>query len=842
MEDVDLGHSRFGRAFAALSVAFVMVFSFFSPALALTIDTNTYTNSLNGYSVPESVTINTGETVTITVTEPAGCYSNVSWGYSTSNVYCDSTSSGSYWGKSSQIVLTGKHAGTMRLSVSISAFDGPYQEGVTRTCIYDSFTIVCDVIVVGEDYDRGDQPQPTPTYDIDDPDTEHKTLVGFVSWMLNRPGLTQAQIDDLNRAREALVAAQNEDFSVWGISDNSSLPNGRGEMVTVVSDPKDAVSILNMQRSIEVMRAINEYRATDDVFTGPVQCNPARTNFYIMAVSAVGADRASVLKAHSVFTFYENLSFGRTFSSAAAAWYNEKPYFVSVMNSIGLQSLSSFRDVYTVYDSGDYYSMGHYGNLFAVADQIMGVGYTDYTATTCYNAYGLNSTYGDCSYTIDEFEALLNEYIGLHNWDDGTVILPTNCHRPGEMNYTCVDCGAVMMQPIPLSHVMNYVPASNPTCTEDGYAESFWTCSYCHHYYSDEAGENEISIDNLILPATGHTPEVDPAVPATCTEYGRTEGSHCSTCGAQIVTQGVTMYLGHTTELVLNHAPTETESGNIAYYLCTRCGSMWSVRTYEPLTIDDVTVPPTGHSMTHYNATNPTCTRSGNIEYWVCSTCHRYFSDEAGTNEISASSVVVAAAGHDPVTDPAVAPSETATGLTEGSHCSVCGTVLVPQNVVPALGGGTTQPDPDPIITPEEPAAPGTVNMYRLYNPNSGEHFYTADWNEAMNLYSLGWNYEGIGWTAPAYSNTPVYRLYNSIGGEHHYTTSVAERDFLISLGWNDENIGWYSDDAQTVPLYRQYNPNAFANNHNYTTSLAENNWLVSIGWRAEDIGWYGVG
>ena len=133
-------------------------------------------------------------------------------------------------------------------------------------------------------------------------------------------------------------------------------------------------------------------------------------------------------------------------------------------------------------------------------------------------------------------------------------------------------------------------------------------------------------------------------------------------------------------------------------------------------------------------------------------------------------------------------------------------------------------------------------DMYRLYNPNSGEHFYTANAGERDLLASLGWHDEGIGWIAPATSNTPVYRLYNENGGEHHYTTSVAERDMLVSLGWNDEGIGWYSDDAQTVPLYRQYNPNSFANNHNYTTSLGENDWLVSIGWRAEGIGWYGVG
>ena len=134
------------------------------------------------------------------------------------------------------------------------------------------------------------------------------------------------------------------------------------------------------------------------------------------------------------------------------------------------------------------------------------------------------------------------------------------------------------------------------------------------------------------------------------------------------------------------------------------------------------------------------------------------------------------------------------------------------------------------------------TTMYRLYNPNSGEHFYTSNPEERSNLISLGWNDEGIGWYAPPYSNTPVYRLYNRNGGEHHFTTSVGERNSLVALGWEYEGISCYSNDRQSIPVYRQYNPNAFANNHNYTTSLQENNDLVALGWRAEAIGWYGVG
>lgn len=169
--------------------------------------------------------------------------------------------------------------------------------------------------------------------------------------------------------------------------------------------------------------------------------------------------------------------------------------------------------------------------------------------------------------------------------------------------------------------------------------------------------------------------------------------------------------------------------------------------------------------------------------------------------------------------------------------------VITEPTITPTPDPVTTTPTPDPTTTTPtiDPSPAGTVDMYRLYNPNSGEHFYTSSIGERDHLISLGWNDEGIGWVAPASSDTPVYRLYNQNGGEHHYTTSVAERDMLIGVGWNDEGIGWYSDDQRRVPLYRQYNPNAFANNHNYTTSQSENDWLVSLGWQAEGIGWYGV-
>ena len=133
------------------------------------------------------------------------------------------------------------------------------------------------------------------------------------------------------------------------------------------------------------------------------------------------------------------------------------------------------------------------------------------------------------------------------------------------------------------------------------------------------------------------------------------------------------------------------------------------------------------------------------------------------------------------------------------------------------------------------------VAMIRMYNPNSGEHFYTSSWDERGSLLSAGWDQEGVGWAAPETSNTPVYRMYNPVAGEHHYTPNAEERDGLLAAGWNDEGVGWYSDDGQTAPLYREYNPNAFSNNHNYTADWSEHEYLISIGWQDEGIAWYGL-
>lgn len=97
-------------------------------------------------------------------------------------------------------------------------------------------------------------------------------------------------------------------------------------------------------------------------------------------------------------------------------------------------------------------------------------------------------------------------------------------------------------------------------------------------------------------------------------------------------------------------------------------------------------IPKCAHTNMEEYAYNPaTCTEDGYVQHFYCDDCGKYFNDNVGTLELTWSQIVLASPGHNKVIDEAVAPSYTQTGLTEGSHCSVCGEVFVEQEEVPML-------------------------------------------------------------------------------------------------------------------------------------------------------------
>jgi hypothetical protein len=210
-----------------------------------------------------------------------------------------------------------------------------------------------------------------------------------------------------------------------------------------------------------------------------------------------------------------------------------------------------------------------------------------------------------------------------------------------------------------------------------------------------------------------------------------------------------------------------------------------------------------------------------------------------------------------------IAPRDISGASVSADDQAYAGAALEPAVTV-RLGGRTLRAGSDYDVSYADNVAPGTatvtatgkgnytgsargtfriidngIPMQRLYNPYSGEHFYTASTYERDSLVGAGWSSEGVGWIAPA-TGDAVFRLYNPYAGDHHYTTSAQERDFLVGVGWSYEGEGWRS--GGDVALWRQYNPNAVAGAHNYTTSAYERDALVSLGWRDEGVGWYGIG
>ena len=136
--------------------------------------------------------------------------------------------------------------------------------------------------------------------------------------------------------------------------------------------------------------------------------------------------------------------------------------------------------------------------------------------------------------------------------------------------------------------------------------------------------------------------------------------------------------------------------------------------------------------------------------------------------------------------------------------------------------------------------------VYRMYDPNRGEHFYTKDADEMKALVQKGWTHESnadFTVISATYTNAAaVYRLYNpNDGGMHFYTTDSSEAVGLRTLGWKYEGISHYvynTSASSGTSQYRLYNPNSTNGEHNWTSDTSEWTNLKSLGWRDEGIRW----
>ena len=157
--------------------------------------------------------------------------------------------------------------------------------------------------------------------------------------------------------------------------------------------------------------------------------------------------------------------------------------------------------------------------------------------------------------------------------------------------------------------------------------------------------------------------------------------------------------LGHQCKLHLTAVPAKepncTETGNIAYWLC-ECTKMYKdAEAKEEVT--NVTIPAKGHKKTHVPAKSESCTEDGNVEYWFCSVCKKNFADEACTTVLEK---VVIEKHHTLEKVAAVAANCKNPGNKEHWKCIVVGCAKLFSD-----DKGTTETTADSVVLPVDPNA-----------------------------------------------------------------------------------------------------------------------------------------
>ena len=234
-----------------------------------------------------------------------------------------------------------------------------------------------------------------------------------------------------------------------------------------------------------------------------------------------------------------------------------------------------------------------------------------------------------------------------HSYGNSVVTKQPTCTSEGTKTKTCTKCNATVTETIPKTSHKYADTVVAPTCTTGGY--TLHKCSVCGTSYKDNTTK-----------ATGHSygNSVVTKQP-TCTSEG-TAIKTCTKCNAT-VTETIAKTSHKYADTVV--APTCTTDG-YTLHKCSVCGTSYK----------DNTTKATGHSYGNSVVTKqPTCTSEGTA-IKTCTKCNATVTEK------------LPAKGHTAVTDKGYPATCTTAGKTDGSHCSVCNTVIKVQTVINATG------------------------------------------------------------------------------------------------------------------------------------------------------------
>ncbi len=324
----------------------------------------------------------------------------------------------------------------------------------------------------------------------------------------------------------------------------------------------------------------------------------------------------------------------------------------------------------------------------AAMDSALGHSFTNYISNGDVTCVADGTQTAKCD-RCDATDTTSLEKLG-HALGQWMTVTPPTCLGEGTERADCSRCDHFETQAIPATGHSYETKVTAPTCTEKGYTT--YTC-HCGHSYQDDfvdaldhtfetyvsdgnatctkAGTQTATCircevtDTIPMKALGHSFTNYSAIGnATCTADG-TKIATCDRCDKQDIAVDTGSKLNHTLGDWVAIIPAGCLTEGEAKATCIRC------KYFETKTL-----PAIGHVAVIDPAVAPTCTATGLTEGKHCSGCDLVYIPQT----------VLPIIAHTEAIDASVAPTCTAPGLTEGKHCSVCSTVLVEQETVDALG------------------------------------------------------------------------------------------------------------------------------------------------------------
>ncbi len=193
---------------------------------------------------------------------------------------------------------------------------------------------------------------------------------------------------------------------------------------------------------------------------------------------------------------------------------------------------------------------------------------------------GLSSKGTEYEATFEGSDVVLGHSFTAETVDAKFLKDEATCTEAAVYYKSCIRCGASSKDTAdeatftngdPLGHSMVKTEAKEETCTVDGNI-AYYTCSTCEKIFKDEAGEEEITLDDTVIKAA-HLIAQHPASAPDCTHEGNEAWEDCHREGCGYTTYKAIPALGHSFgEWVTVKEPTATEKG-LAKRTCSACGT-----------------------------------------------------------------------------------------------------------------------------------------------------------------------------------------------------------------------------------------------------------------------------